>query len=182
MLNAIIAVSLLVFVRYFFEMLKQKMDELGVGYSKAYSSLKCALCTLCATFFLRFLLMLILVCEIGINAHNKIDTVSILDMVVLTIFLLFGELLPIFVIFLQHYQGLRGQPEPAGRGTETSSMVINKIEALSDADDLVNLSRDDGSILVPVLRDSETGGTEVNCTNSSYRRTDPGIRQTKSSN
>ena len=165
MLNAIIAVSLLVFVRYFFEMLKQKMDDLGVGHQETYASLKCALCTLCATFFLRFLLMLILVCEIGVNAHDNIYTVSILDMVVLTIFLLFGELLPIFIIYLQHYQGLRGQPEPEGRGTETSSMVINKIEALSDADDLVNLSRDDGSILVPVLRDSESGTELNNCTN-----------------
>jgi len=61
-------------------------------------------------------------------------------------------------------------------------MVINKIEALSDADDLVNLSRDDGSILVPVLRDSESGTELNNCTNKSYRLTDPGIRKPTYSN
>ena len=69
-LNAIIAVSLLVFIRFFFYMLKQKMDDLGQGHIKAYASLKCALSTLCGTFFLRCILMLVLVCEIGIRGTD----------------------------------------------------------------------------------------------------------------
>jgi uncharacterized protein HemY len=57
-LNLIIAVSLLVIIRYFFEMARQQPHLKSLVY------LKCALATLCGTFFLRSLLMLILIVEI----------------------------------------------------------------------------------------------------------------------
>jgi hypothetical protein len=66
------------------------------------TSLKCALSTLCATFFLRSFLMLVLVIEIITPNHGK-EEASIADEICITAFLLLGEILPIMTIFVYHY-------------------------------------------------------------------------------
>jgi len=57
-LNLIIAVCLLICIRNFFTLLSERF---GGHVTQYLTSLKCALCTLCVTFFLRSFLMLVLV-------------------------------------------------------------------------------------------------------------------------
>ena len=56
--------------------------------------------------------MFVLVYEIRVfNKNNNIFDTTIVDLICLTMFLVLGELLPIFVIFHQHYGSLKVQPD-----------------------------------------------------------------------
>lgn len=126
-LNLIIAVSLLVFVRYFFEMVRKHFKN-----HIRFDHLKCALSTLCATFFLRSVLMLVLIFEIRLFSKNQ-DTfeTTLVDLICVTMFLVFGEILPIAVIFNQHYESLKNLPDEEQRPT----VVMEHIEAMPTDND-----------------------------------------------
>lgn len=76
------------------------------------ASLKCALTTLCATFFLRSLLMSVLILEIIIPNKNVLQgETNIVDAICITLFLVFGEILPITTIYVYHYLSFKSQKE-----------------------------------------------------------------------
>lgn len=129
-LNLIIAVSLLVFVRYFFDMVRKHFKN-----HLPFQQLKCALSTLCATFFFRSVLMLVLIFEIRLfsKKQDNFET-TLIDLICLTMFLVLGEILPIAVIFNQHYESLKNLPDEDKRPT----VVMDHIEALTDNDNTVS--------------------------------------------
>jgi hypothetical protein len=82
--------------------------------------------------------MLVLIFEIRLFSKNQ-DTfeTTLVDLICVTMFLVFGEILPIAVIFNQHYKSLKNLPDEEQRPT----VVMEHIEALPTDDNSVSENR-----------------------------------------